>query len=206
MQSPVLIKASLLTSIFMTPAYGPGSSFGDLTVTRRTGVLQGGPGRCGLVLGDVREAACTDSAKEGLCLPSFHSGRCATARTRIIEQIHCGHESIHSDSVTGIEQPLSNQCPERIGALHATLNCSKSGKRALQGIAAVSGSRLVREVTSVARAIRKLSTWRVLQIRSRHNAAGLSGRRWRIWFPGCWPPSAAQTARADFPHAAFTKT
>jgi hypothetical protein len=31
-----------------------------------------------------------------------------------------------------------------------------------------------------------------------------SGRRWRIRFR-CWPPSAAQTARAVFPHAAFTK-
>ena len=32
-----------------------------------------------------------------------------------------------------------------------------------------------------------------------------SGRRWRIELPRCWPPSAAQTARAVFPHAAFTK-
>ena len=35
--------------------------------------------------------------------------------------------------------------------------------------------------------------------------ASQSGRRWRIELPRCWPPSAAQTARAVFPHAAFTK-
>jgi len=35
-------------------------------------------------------------------------------------------------------------------------------------------------------------------------ASDLSGRRRRT--RRCWPPSAAQTARAVFPHAAFTKT
>src|SRR6516165_6724402 len=33
-----------------------------------------------------------------------------------------------------------------------------------------------------------------------------SGRRWRTQLPGCWPPSAAQTVQAVFPHTAFTKT
>ena len=37
-------------------------------------------------------------------------------------------------------------------------------------------------------------------------APGLSGRRWRTRVPHCWPPSAAQTVHADFPHTAFTKT
>jgi hypothetical protein len=36
--------------------------------------------------------------------------------------------------------------------------------------------------------------------------APLSGRRWRTRVPQCWPPSAAQTVHADFPHTAFTKT
>src|SRR6516164_11657558 len=36
--------------------------------------------------------------------------------------------------------------------------------------------------------------------------AQLSGRRWRIRLPSRWPPSAAQTVRAVFPHTAFTKT
>src|ERR1035438_5396392 len=34
----------------------------------------------------------------------------------------------------------------------------------------------------------------------------VSGRRWRIELPQCWPPSAAQTVHAVFPHTAFTKT
>src|SRR6516165_8673159 len=34
----------------------------------------------------------------------------------------------------------------------------------------------------------------------------VSGRRWRTQLPGCWPPSAAQTVQAVFPHTAFTKT
>src|SRR5664280_2161869 len=34
----------------------------------------------------------------------------------------------------------------------------------------------------------------------------VSGRRWRIKLPRCWPPSAAQTVHAVFPHTAFTKT
>jgi hypothetical protein len=34
----------------------------------------------------------------------------------------------------------------------------------------------------------------------------VSGRRWRIGFPRCWPPSAAQTVHAVFQHTAFTKT
>lgn len=42
---------------------------------RRTGVLRGGPGRCGLVLGDVREAAYIDSANEGYVLLSFRKAR-----------------------------------------------------------------------------------------------------------------------------------
>ncbi|HEY3618106.1 MAG TPA: L,D-transpeptidase family protein, partial [Candidatus Sulfotelmatobacter sp.] len=36
--------------------------------------------------------------------------------------------------------------------------------------------------------------------------AWVSGRRWRIELPRRWPPSAAQTVHADFPHTAFTKT
>src|SRR6266852_5585967 len=48
-QSAILFRAFLLTSVFMTPAYGPGAPFGELKVTRRTGVLRCGPGRCGLV-------------------------------------------------------------------------------------------------------------------------------------------------------------
>ena len=36
-------------------------------------------------------------------------------------------------------------------------------------------------------------------------ATPLSGRRWRAWSPSRWPPSAAQTVRAVFPHTAFTK-
>jgi hypothetical protein len=43
-QSAILFRASLLTSAFMTPAYGPGTPFDELKVTRRTGVLRGGPG------------------------------------------------------------------------------------------------------------------------------------------------------------------
>ena len=34
----------------------------------------------------------------------------------------------------------------------------------------------------------------------------VSGRRRRTRSPSRWPPSASHTARADFPHAAFTKT
>jgi hypothetical protein len=60
-ESAILFRASLLTSVCMTPAYGPGTPFGELRVTRRTGVLRAGPGGCGLVLGDVRKAACTES-------------------------------------------------------------------------------------------------------------------------------------------------
>ena len=37
-------------------------------------------------------------------------------------------------------------------------------------------------------------------------ALALSGRRWRIRLPSCWPPSAAQTWCAVFPRHAFTKT
>ena len=37
-------------------------------------------------------------------------------------------------------------------------------------------------------------------------ALQVSGRRWRIGLPRCWPPSAAQTVHAGFPHTAFTKT
>src|SRR5215510_4822792 len=55
--SAVLIRASLLTSVFMTKSYGPGRAFGELNVTRRTRLLRTGPGRCGLVLCDVWKAA-----------------------------------------------------------------------------------------------------------------------------------------------------
>src|SRR6476646_7841879 len=41
-QSAILLRASLLTSVFMTPAYGPGTRFGKLKVTRRTGMLRNG--------------------------------------------------------------------------------------------------------------------------------------------------------------------
>jgi integrase-like protein len=51
MQSAILFRAFLLTSVFMNPAYGPGGAFGELKVTRRTEVLRGGPGCCGLVFG-----------------------------------------------------------------------------------------------------------------------------------------------------------
>ena len=34
----------------------------------------------------------------------------------------------------------------------------------------------------------------------------VSGRRWRTELTRCWPPSAAQTVHAVFPHTAFTKT
>jgi hypothetical protein len=33
----------------------------------------------------------------------------------------------------------------------------------------------------------------------------VSGRRRRARLPSRWPPSAAQTERAGFPHSAFTK-
>src|SRR5438034_4879852 len=74
-QSAMLFRASLLASVFMTPAYGPATPFGELKVTRRTGVLRGGPGRCRLVLGDVRKAACIDSAKEKHVFLSFRKAR-----------------------------------------------------------------------------------------------------------------------------------
>ena len=47
----------------MTTAYGPGTPFGELKVTRRTGVLRGGPRCYGLVLGDVRKAAAYDRSE-----------------------------------------------------------------------------------------------------------------------------------------------
>ena len=53
----------------------------------------------------------------------------------------------------------------------------------------------------------RLASWRRTGVRSPFCSAlrptGLSGRRRRT--RRCWPPSAAQTARAGFPHAAFTK-
>src|SRR5690349_15373774 len=52
-QSNRRFRASLLTSVFMTPTYEPRTSVGKLKVTRRTGVLRGGPRCCGLVRGDV---------------------------------------------------------------------------------------------------------------------------------------------------------
>src|SRR5437868_5521780 len=55
MQSAILPRASLLRSDFITRAYGTGIPFGELKVTRRTGVLPGGPGRCGFVFGGVRK-------------------------------------------------------------------------------------------------------------------------------------------------------
>src|SRR4051812_9061226 len=45
----------------------------------------------------------------------------------------------------------------------------------------------------------------LLLVRPFTNFRQLSGRRWRIIFR-CWPPSAAQTVHAVFPHTAFTKT
>jgi hypothetical protein len=52
----------------------------------------------------------------------------------------------------------------------------------------------------------RLASWRLTDVRSPFRSAlrprGLSGRRRRT--RGCWPPSAAQTARAVFPHTAFT--
>lgn len=70
-QSAILFSTPLLTSVFMSPAYGLGALFEELKVTRRTGVLRGDLGRCGLVLDDVRKAACTHPAKQGMS--SFHS-------------------------------------------------------------------------------------------------------------------------------------
>src|SRR5262245_46835460 len=75
MQSATLSSAFLLTNVFMNPAYGPGGAFGELKVTRRTEVLRGGTGCCGLVLGDVRKAAFTDSAKEGHAFLSLRKAR-----------------------------------------------------------------------------------------------------------------------------------
>ena len=47
---------------------------------------------------------------------------------------------------------------------------------------------------------------RAPSLHGHYSASPLSGRRWRIGFPRCWPPSAAQTVHAVFPHTAFTKT
>src|SRR5215831_11785003 len=56
-ESAILFSAPLPRNVFMAPAYGPGTPVGELKVLRRTGVLRGGPRRCGLVLGRVRKAA-----------------------------------------------------------------------------------------------------------------------------------------------------
>src|SRR5690349_18364765 len=40
--STILFRTPLPTRVFMTPAYGSGSPFGELKVTRRTGVLRDG--------------------------------------------------------------------------------------------------------------------------------------------------------------------
>src|ERR1039458_1388420 len=50
------------------------------------------------------------------------------------------------------------------------------------------------------------STFRIGVPRYLLRRNNLSGRRWRSGFPRCWPPSAAQTVHAVFPHTAFTKT
>ena len=36
------VQASLLTSVFITPAYGPGTPFGEIKVSRRTGMFRRG--------------------------------------------------------------------------------------------------------------------------------------------------------------------
>src|SRR5580704_9223462 len=70
-ESAILFRACLLTSVFMTSAYGPGAHSGELKVTRRTGVLRSDPGHCGLVPGDVRNAPSLIQRKKGMS--SFHS-------------------------------------------------------------------------------------------------------------------------------------
>ena len=46
---------------------------------------------------------------------------------------------------------------------------------------------------------------RVPSLHRRYPASSVSGRRRRVRLPSRWPPSAAQTERAVFPHSAFTK-
>src|SRR4029077_11451118 len=41
-QSAILFKASLLTGVVITPAYGPGTPFGEIKVSRRTGMFRRG--------------------------------------------------------------------------------------------------------------------------------------------------------------------
>src|SRR5215831_11989200 len=65
-QSAILFRVCLLRGVFMTASVWIRQPSGEQKVMRRTGVLRGGPGRCGLVLGDLRKAACTDSAKGGV--------------------------------------------------------------------------------------------------------------------------------------------
>ena len=75
MQSTILFRAFLLTSIFMTPAYEPAVSLGELKVTKRTAVLRGGPRRCGLVLDDVWKVSTLILRKTGYVLLSFRKAR-----------------------------------------------------------------------------------------------------------------------------------
>jgi hypothetical protein len=67
---------------------------------RRTGVLRGGPGRCGSVLGDVREAATLILRKKGMSY--FHSGRLTLGR--VIFYTRLARESIRSGEVATVEE------------------------------------------------------------------------------------------------------
>ena len=118
-QSASLFRAFLLTSVFMTRAYGPGSPFGELKVTRRTGVLRGGSGRCGLVLGDVRKAACF--RERSACL---HSGRRASARPGTLSSMYSFVAANRFPQTR--PQALNNRCLEgvpRRNRCNCTLPC-----------------------------------------------------------------------------------
>src|SRR5262249_10444221 len=95
-QSAIQFRASLLMSVFMTPAYGPGSPFGELKVTRRTGVLPGGPGRCGSVPGDVRKALIHRNKRTARCPKLYKSA------TRALQEIAAVSGSCHMREVTSV--------------------------------------------------------------------------------------------------------
>jgi hypothetical protein len=59
-QSAILFRASLLTSVFTTPAYGPGTPFVEIKVARRTGMFRRGTRTLELVprlgaIGELRD-------------------------------------------------------------------------------------------------------------------------------------------------------
>src|SRR5262249_5497298 len=51
----------------------------------------------------------------------------------------------------------------------------------------------------------RMSNSRAPSLHGHYAASAVSGRRRRARLPSRWPPSAAQTERAVFPHSAFTK-